>query len=241
MSKDLILRKKDLVENPTSRVPVCLVLDCSPSMSGETRYGSVIQQTNPSPLDELNNGVQIFFKAVKDDEIARYSAEVAIVAFSGQAEEVLDFDSIERVTPTRLELEMERGGTSIGTAVSMALRLLDRRKEEYQDAGVDYFQPWIVLMTDGSPTDETHIDAAEEVSNRIFDKKLTVFPIGIGDGADMQMLAMFSPKRSPLKLQGLKFAQFFEWLSQSVVSTSQSTVGESIPLDVEGIKGWSEL
>jgi len=241
MSNELILRKRDLVENPTPRVPICLVLDCSPSMSGETRWGSTSEQTNPRPIDELNQGVSIFFNAIKEDEVARYSAEVAVVAFSGVAEEVLDFDSIERVSAPTVELEMEHGGTSIGNAVRLALSLLDKRKAEYKNAGVDYFQPWLVLMTDGQPTDDTHIDISTDISDRVLAKRLTVFPIGIGDGADMNVLAMFSPKRPPLKLKGLNFAKFFEWLSKSVVATSQSTPGESVPLDTEGIKGWGEL
>ena len=72
-------------------------------------------------------------------------------------------------------------------------------------------------------------------------KKLTVFPIGIGREADMNALAKFSPKRPPLRLQGLKFKEFFQWLSKSVSKTSQSIPGESIKLDVEGIQGWGEL
>ena len=59
--------------------------------------------------------------------------------------------------------------------------------------------------------------------------------------ADMNVLAQFSPKRAPLKLQGLNFRAFFEWLSQSVVRTSQSTPGEKIQLDMDGIKSWVEL
>lgn len=241
MANDLILRKKDLIENPSPRVPICLVLDCSPSMSGEKRLGSVIEQTNPRPIDELNQGVQIFFNTVGEDVVTRYSAEVSVVAFSGSSEVILDFDSLDRVDPPSLDLEMGHGGTSIGKAVELAINLLDRRKAEYQEAGVDYFQPWIVLMTDGQPTDDTHVEAAKEVSNRVMAKKLVIFPIGIGDGADMDVLTKFSPKRPPLKLKGLNFKQFFEWLSRSVVATSQSTPGESIPLDVEGIKGWAEL
>ena len=76
-------------------------------------------------------------------------------------------------------------------------------------------------------------------------KKLTVFPIGIGNEADKSALEKFSPKFEPLKLQGLKFQEFFSWLSKSVSKTSQSTPGEKIPLDKEGIasfaKGWDSL
>ena len=241
MPYDLVLRKQDLVENPTPRVPICLVLDCSPSMSGETSNGSAVQQTDPRPIDELNIGVRAFFDAVKEDDVARFSAEVSIVAFSELVDVLLDFDAIDRVAPPTVELEMRHGGTSIGNAVDLALQLLDKRKDEYQDAGVDYFQPWMVLMTDGRPTDESHIDAASKVRERVSGKKLTVFPIGIGLGADMEVLASFSPKRPPLKLKGLKFKEFFEWLSKSVVATSQSTPGEKIELDIDGIDGWGEL
>ena len=76
-------------------------------------------------------------------------------------------------------------------------------------------------------------------------RKLTVFPIGIGAEADMDVLAQFSPKRPPLKLRGLKFREFFAWLSKSVSKTSQSTPGESVKLDTESIfdvvGGWSTL
>ena len=57
----------------------------------------------------------------------------------------------------------------------------------------------------------------------------------------MNILSQFSPKRSPLRLQGLKFKEFFQWLSKSVSKTSQSIPGESIKLDLEDIKGWGTL
>ena len=108
---------------------------------------------------------------------------------------------------------------------------------------MDYYQPWLVLMTDGAPNgdyDELSraIKRTAEMANQ---KKLSVFPIGIGNDADMEVLARFSPKRNPLKLKGLKFREFFEWLSQSVSQTSQSIPGEIVPLDTDKIKGWASL
>ena len=77
--------------------------------------------------------------------------------------------------------------------------------------------------------------------NSANNKKLTIFPIGIGNSADMNVLKRFSPKRDPLKLKGLNFKEFFEWLSKSVSRVSQSTPGETVQLDLGGIKGWGEL
>jgi len=135
-----------------------------------------------------------------------------------------------------------KGGPPRGEAVNLALEILEKRKGEYRSKGVDYYQPWLILMTDGMPDSmaalETPIAKTCELINS---KKLTIFPIGIGENADMNVLARFSPKRPPLRLQGLKFKEFFAWLSQSVSRTSQSTPGESVKLDVDGIKGWGEL
>ena len=229
MDNNLLVRQEDLVNNPTARVPVCLCLDTSGSMDGQ-------------PINELNEGVRLFYEAIKEDETALYSAEVSIVTFGGNnAECIADFASLE-LQPNAPKL-LASGMTPMGEAVNMALDLLQRRKDEYKDRGVDYYQPWLVLMTDGEPNgDKSELSCAiNRTVELVNQKKLTVFPIGIGAYADMNILGQFSPKRPPLRLQGLKFKEFFEWLSKSVSKTSQSTPGESVKLDVEGIKGWGEL
>lgn len=223
-----LLRKEDLVNNPTARVPVCLCLDTSGSMGG-------------MPIDELNQGVRLFYEAIKEDETALYSAEISIVTFGGNAELMADFASLElQPDPPVLSASSM---TPMGEAVNMALDLLERRKEEYKDCGVDYYQPWLILMTDGEPNgSKSELERAiHRTSELVSQKRLTVFPIGIGSEADMDVLRQFSPKRQPLKLQGLKFREFFAWLSKSVSKTSQSTPGENIKLDLDGIKGWGEL
>lgn len=234
MSKnELILSHHELIENPTARVPVCLVLDASPSMSQRHRGDQM------TAIEALNAGVKAFCDAVADDEIALYSADVAVISFSEMAKVEVDFGSVERGAP-HIDIH-DGGGTSIGSGVNAALNLLEQRKQQYKETGVDYYQPWLVLMTDGAPTDKTHIEASRKIVDLINRKKLTIFPIGIGSEAELGTLAMFSPTRPPLRLQGLRFAEFFEWLSKSVAATSRSTPGETVRLDVEGIKGWAEL
>ena len=225
MANELVLDTEDLIENPTPRVPIVLCLDTSTSMSGD-------------PIRELSDGVALFYESVYDDEITRYSAEIAIVSFGNHGvQQVADFGPIER----RPELTLVAGGnTPMGEAVCEALDILERRKQEYKKKGVDYYQPWLVLMTDGDPTDDIG-DAVDRVVPMVNQKKLSVFPIGIGGGADMDTLGLFHPERSPLRLHGLEFNKFFEWLGASVQRVSASTPGEDVPLDVEGIKGWASI
>ena len=214
----------DLATNPTPRVPICILLDTSMSMEGE-------------PIDELNEGVKLFIEALKMDEIACYSADISIITFGGDVDKIIDFGPIDELIVPTLEAS---GYTPMGEAAEEGLKNLERRKSEYKNEMVEYFQPWMVLMTDGQPTDE-YESSARKISSLIQDKKMTIFPIGIGSSADMDVLNEFSPLRAPLKLQGLNFKGFFEWLSQSVTIVSQSIPGDKIKLDTEGIKSWAEL
>lgn len=253
---DALLRLDDLVDNPMARVPVCLCLDTSGSMgrvvggetqdTGRQKYEDGILWNivtgGITAIQELTDGVRAFYDELKNDEVAQYSAEICVVTFGGiKPELIMDFANIDRQPP--LPNLVAQGDTPMGEAVNLALDCLETRKKEYQDKGVDYFQPWLVLMTDG--TSNGSLDELERSVQRTVNlvnaKKLTVFPIGIGEAADMELLEAFSPNRKPLRLQGMKFKDFFQWLSQSVASTSMSIPGEKIALDVEGIKGWAEL
>lgn len=225
----LDINTEDLVENPTPRVPVALCIDTSGSMGG-------------APIQELVAGVNQFYDAIDEDDDAHDAAEVCIVEFNSGAKVIQEFASIERLQ--RISSITASGGTSMGEGVNLALDTLEERKRLYSDNGVLYYQPWLVLMTDGAPNGSAaELErAVSRVTDLIGNRKLTIFPIGIGAGADMGVLARFSPTKPPLRLQGLSFKEFFEWLSKSVARVSQSSPGDAPPkLDLEGLAGWAEL
>lgn len=221
MTLKSILNDDDLVTNPVPRVPVCLCLDTSGSMSGQ-------------PVTELNEGVRAFIQAILGDETAKDSAEIGMVTFGGTVQVPTDFGPVTSIEPPSLSAN---GGTPMGEAVKRALELLTQRKTAYSNAGVDYFQPWLVLMTDGAPTDDID-EAIRMVADLVERRKLSVFAIGIGESADMNILAKFSPKRPPLRLKGLAFPQFFEWLGKSVSQVSQSVPGQAVQLNTQNIAAW---
>lgn len=78
----LVVNESDLVDNPTARVPVCLCLDTSSSMYGD-------------PINELNSGIRQFYKEIKADDAAMYSAEIGIVTFGNNGVECIkDFATL---------------------------------------------------------------------------------------------------------------------------------------------------
>jgi len=249
---EFLLRLEDLVNNPTARVPVCLCLDTSGTMgrviggevkdTGRTEFrdGQMwnIVTGGISALDELMDGVKIFYDAIREDEVAMYSAEICVITFGGNAPCLIeDFANIER-QPNSPKFNAD-GDTPMGEAVNLALDCLEKRKQEYKDKGVDYYQPWLVLMTDGVPNGSSQeLDRAiTRTVDMVKAKKLTIFPIGIGNDADMSVLAQFSPNRSPLKLKGMNFREFFQWLSQSISRTSQSLPAKMYLLTSRALRG----
>ena len=179
-NNNLLLRIEDLVNNPTARVPICLCLDTSGSMHGDS-------------INELNEGVRTFYESIKSDETALYAAEVSIVTFGRNVTCIEDFSSVERQNNIP-ELDAS-GGTPMGEAINLALELLEKRKLEYKERGVDYYQPWLVIMTDGeSNGSEEELEIAiKNTVQLVNNKKLTIFPIAIGEYADVNLLKRFSP------------------------------------------------
>lgn len=218
---------EDLVDNPTPRIPIAMVLDTSASMTGV-------------PIKELNEGVNLFIEEIRRDEYTRYSAEICIITFGGSVELIQDFATVDYVS---YPIFKANGETPMGTAVLKTLELLERRKALYKELGIDYYQPWIVLMTDGRPTDDI-IEAVRKVQELLSQRRLVVIPIAIGPYADMNSLSLFTVPDippPPLRLKGLKFKEFFIWLSKSVAQISRSTPGMKYEINWDDIKDWSEL
>ena len=209
------LERIEFVENPEPRCAVTLVLDVSGSMAGP-------------PIAELNAGLQEFDQAIKTDPLAALRVEVAMVTFGGAVTRI-DFVTADQFHPPVLTAT---GDTPMGQAVQQALTMLKDRKNTYKRSGIDYYRPWLFLITDGAPTDAWQT-AAEQTRQEEERKGVSVYAIGV-EGADMQTLSLFSSKRQPLKLKGLTFRELFQWLSKSLGAVALSNPGEQAPLPAVG-------
>lgn len=208
----------DLYDYPNPRVPVALVLDISGSMEGP-------------PIQQLNESVIKFFDALEGDPIAKFSAEVCIITFNSAVTLHRNFDLPMHHKPKPFKAS---GLTSMGQALLTAVSLLEERKNNYKDAGVEYYQPWMVLITDGEPTDS--IDIAEKsIRTLVRDKKLTMLAVGVSS-ANFSILSKLSS--TPLKLKGLEFEKFFQWLGKSIEKISHSSPDETVTLP--DVSEWAE-
>jgi uncharacterized protein YegL len=140
------------------------------------------------------------------------------------------FVTVDQFQPPVLDAQ---GETPMGEAIQRSLALLRERKEIYKHNGLDYFRPWIFVITDGRPTDKGWEAAADQVKLEEMRKGVIFYAVGV-EKADMKVLNRFSDIRPPLKLKGLAFGELFMWLSKSLSAIAHSRPGEQAPLPPVG-------
>jgi uncharacterized protein YegL len=206
-------------ENPEPRCPCVLVLDTSGSMEGR-------------PLTQLNAGYQTLLTELLEDALASKRVELAVVTF-GPVKLVQDFETPDMIAASDFDVT---GDTPMGEAIEFAIDLVKQRKDVYREAGIAYYRPWIFVITDGSPTDSWKA-AARAVKEGEASNAFSLFAVGV-EGADMETLKQIAV-REPIRLKGLRFAELFRWLSNSLKSVSRSTTTERVALPAP--TGWAEV
>ncbi len=214
------------VSNPAPRCPVILLLDTSASMSG-------------APINELNKGVRQFLNETRNDEAASMSVELEIVTFDSSVTRVIPFKSISSVKS--LPTFQANGMTCMGGALQMATADLKARRKLYRQTGIASYRPWVVLMTDGGPNDEWEV-AARQMRQLGENGRIQYIGIEIGNKADHRtMCQILPPNPGPVRLQGLKFKQFFRWLTDSLRSVSHSTPEQEDQVRFGDVRSWADL
>lgn len=253
MKKNMLIQlDQDLIDNSATRLPICLCIDVSDTMSyilpntgfvesGETGYDQegnriVYGHGGITRIQKLIEGLEKFKTELMEDVVARTSAEICIVSFSDNAECLTEFCSADKFEVP----DISTGGmTNMGSGVNLALDKLEERKALYKELGIDYYQPMLVLFSDGAANGDKSIffEASRRTCDLVNNRKLTCLPIAIGvDEEDrnndvtsaINCLKNFSPKNTPKSLNAIKFTDFFEWLSKSVSIKSRSQVEDVI-------------
>jgi uncharacterized protein YegL len=212
-----------LVENNSQRTPCVLVLDGSGSMRGD-------------PIDELNEGLKLLERELKADTTASVRVQLLVIRAGDNDEVEILSDWTDAMTFEAPRIEAN-GRTPIGSAMALALDKIAEQKASYDANGIPSTRPWIMLISDGIPTDPDWEDAAARCRDAEESKRVAVFPIGTAE-ADLDCLGRFAAKRA-LRLDGLKFKELFLWLSRSVSTASKAAPDETTQLPAP--EGWAQV
>ena len=211
------INASDFGNSTRRRLPICFCLDTSGSMQGD-------------PIRQLNMGLQNFMSSIRANDDTRSATDISIITFGSSVEIVLPFGRIgkEKKLP---EIQASTSLTPIGEGVLTALELLNARKEGYKELGIKYYQPWIVVITDGAPQGPNamaNYRAAVEACNELEkNDRLVVFNIGVGNSVDFDLLKQLSIKRpEPISVASAEFGKLFEFLGSSSSSVVSSGISD---------------
>lgn len=210
----------ELANNTEQRCPCVLVLDCSWSMQGRC-------------INDVNQAISRFADDLRADDLASKRVDIAVVTFGAGVQVIHDFTSARLFQPLQLEAD---GATPLGEAMSQAVQLIENRKMSMKEAGVPYYRPWIVLMTDGTPTDcNTHHwkRACDATTNGVKSNKFIFFPL-ITEGGDKETIRELSPVSEVRGLDSHKFSEFFLWLSGTLREVAKTPLGGQAVLTSPG-------
>lgn len=228
----------DLIYNTSTRIPVCICIDTSGSMR-------LKDKTEFSRIERVRDGIKELFKEILADNQTKNSAEIAIVTFNETANVVRNFKLVGQDEKVQRISTGSKGDLGIGVLES--LKILNARKQLYKENGVDYYQPVLIIMSDGCPTGDDAAYHAHEAEEEVLDlesnNKLTIIPIFIGTNADQsskgfQTLQKFSKVNTVCPVGAKKYLVFFRLLSKSF---SQVRENNGIKLDLTELDNWDEI
>ena len=226
--EDKYLRRIDF-SNKAKRVPICFCIDTSASMEVVIDDGGIktgkkvfvdqreyeIVEGGTTLMDKIHEGLKNFYDAILDDDMACDSCESAIVTFNDKAKLYEGFSSVEEKSVPNFS-SLIGGNTNVSPAIRMALDLLSKQKELYKNNKISYFQPWLVLFTDGLPTDDVSV-IKRELMQMQDDDKLSVYTMALSNDPELLNALRGFSKKQPIRCADPKDIQrFFEFLAKSV-------------------------
>lgn len=221
-------------ENPDPRVSCVVLADVSGSMQG-------------APITALERGFALFTHYLNNDVLASKRVEVAVVTFGTVATVLVPMQEARGLQPTRFTAS---GRTNMAAGVHLALDIIEDRKAAYKAAGLQYYRPWILLLTDGQANHEGFDEAVARLNATEAARGVTIFAVGAGPHVDWQQLSRLSVQRGPAPLDGLKYEELFEWLSASLSNVSNSTefartdeglAGMGQQISLPPLSGWASV
>jgi len=219
---------EDLLTNLAARIPLCICVDTSKSMT--YKDGDEVNR-----FDELKAGIADLINIIRDDPTMSSSLEVAVVAFNDEASVLHPFTTVDRFDVSELNPTLG-GNSNLGAGVLCGLELCDERKKQYRENVIDYYQPWMVIMTDGRPSGATPDwkeklkQAQTETRKREEDSKLTPICVLCGGDKDIgsieeakDQVAVETLKKftvNPVQnFSGAGYKGLFRWLGRSMSSS----------------------
>jgi uncharacterized protein YegL len=205
------------IANPDKPQAACvLLLDTSRSMRG-------------APIRALQQGLETYRDYLANDPEAKLIVETCVISFSDEAKVLHPFSDVDNLP----KIDLAAGGwTSMGAAIDLGISQIEERKAFYKEEGVDYYRPFLVLITDGAPTDlkgqARFAECAAKLQQGAKDRKFIPLLFGTGNANFEKLKELGGESAIVAGIDGARFEEFFQWLSKSVSGLKDSKPGQVV-------------
>ena len=198
--------------------PCVIVADC-------------IENSGDSSGNEIELALREFNNALQHDVNYRDKLDVCVMC-SGKV--ILSF---RRGEDFQIPFVPSGHSCSLDDALESAIELIELRKKEYRQNGINYSRPLLYVLSDGQTADCTSVSATKVRLQRYIEaKKLHYFPIGIGN-ANIGALQSYYPAdayaKPVLSASARNFCEtFFTWDDDAFIASLDDNQEELIGGDI---------
>lgn len=183
-------------------------------------------------IKNLNEAIKLFYNELSKDQKVINSAEVAIITFSTDIEENTDFESLDFLAQKTFTT-VEEGSTNLSSAVLKSIEKIENRLVELDNADIDNYLPFLILVTDGDPDQTDNQDNLEKAIQSVLshcdtsnypERLIAPYIIGVGKDISKNTLNRFAEKFTGEAIiidgdesnQQVFFEELFTFISNSV-------------------------
>lgn len=238
-------QRKNIAPRGGTKVPVVILADTSGSMNALNSNGK------PN-IESLNEGIEIYFQQMLDDSTVQDHIDIAIISFGdNEVQLAVDFAHIKNQS---IPVFKASGGTPMCEAITLGLEILETQLGVYQDSGIPFHPPHLIIMTDGMPsqsgvydvtntavplgkTDSEFLNTKEVFNAFLKEYNLISITVAIGEEIhDPFFLEQFASKpTNVLKLDVVNIVEFFKLLSRSTSILSRSLPSADSGMEFEKV------
>ena len=202
-----LIPENKAIEGTEKKFPLVILVDTSGSMISEQ--------------DKLIEGLNELKWNLSNDEKACSSTELCIITFNNDARVAEPFGPVSKMIVPDIHC---RGLTAMHAAVDTGLQAIEKHLKEYRENGVSYYRPMMYLLTDGEANDPDS-GAFDRLRQLQKDKKISFFPVAVGEDVNKEMLCSFRPDHVIFTVDRGCISKAFDWFYENCFTTPVGAEG----------------
>lgn len=201
------LAAEDLMENPGSRLPLVICVECSYSMRPW--------------LEQVSRELEQFRASIEADPESRSAVELCLISCGGTRARVEQGFSL--VGNCRIPAFVGEGGVPLADGAVLALKMLESRRSNFSSGGVGNRAP-VILFVGGAGHTGSLGETGRQFQKEVKDQNITVLCLGVGDREKVRRSALreLAPDGKVYFMDEMKLGNFLKNVSQAIQHSYES-------------------